>query len=114
MVISSPQVLTTTLSNPPNTITALDAYNNVVTDFAVDANPVTVTRTQGSAAPYTITGLGSGNDDTLDQAGDFVNGVADLTGKLVYSAGSGELIKFGVQAGSIVGESNEVLYQEPP
>jgi len=61
-----------------NTITAWDTYQNVITSFDAAANNVTVTRNSGPGT-VTITGLGSGNNNVLNQASDFVNGVADLT-----------------------------------
>ncbi|MEJ2048538.1 MAG: hypothetical protein P8Y60_01600 [Calditrichota bacterium] len=61
-----------------NTITAQDVYQNVVTNFNAATNTVTVTRSTGPGT-VTITGLGSANNNVLNQASDFVNGVADLT-----------------------------------
>ena len=61
-----------------NTLTAHDAYQNVITSFNAAANNVTVTRNSGPGTA-TITGLGSANNNVLNQAGDFVSGVADLT-----------------------------------
>jgi len=57
-----------------NTVKIEDRYLNTATSFDASSNNVTVNSTNG-----TITGLGSGNDDTLDQAGDFSSGICDLT-----------------------------------
>jgi uncharacterized repeat protein (TIGR01451 family) len=109
--ISASQVLTTALTGSPNTITALDSFENIVTTFEADTNPVTITRSQGNE-PYLITGLG-GAGHLLDQASDFTEGVAGLTGRLIYEAAVGELVRFTATAGTIIGESNEVSYTEP-
>jgi len=61
-----------------NTLTARDEYQNPVTSFNAATNNVTVTKNTGPGTT-TITGLGSANNNVLNQAGDFVNGVADLT-----------------------------------
>ena len=61
-----------------NTITAQDVYQNVVTNFNAATNTVTVTRSTGPGT-VTITGLGSANNNVLNQASDFVNGIAGLT-----------------------------------
>ncbi|MFL0163406.1 hypothetical protein, partial [Aquirufa salirivi] len=58
-----------------NFLTAQDAYSNTVTTFAANTNNVTVTTSLTGA----ITGLGSGVNNVLNQAGDFVSGVANLT-----------------------------------
>ncbi|MFL0163395.1 beta strand repeat-containing protein, partial [Aquirufa salirivi] len=58
-----------------NTLTAQDAYGNTVTSFAANTNNVTVTTSLTGA----ITGLGSGVNNVLNQAGDFSSGVANLT-----------------------------------
>ena len=72
-----------------NTITAQDNYGNVVTNFsAVADNVVLVANVPLSG---TISGLGSAGNNILNQAGDFVTGVANVTGKLTYTgiAGTG-------------------------
>ncbi len=60
-----------------NTLTAWDTYQNVITNYDASTNNVTITGAGPGTA--TITGLGSGNNNVLNQSGDFVSGVADLT-----------------------------------
>ncbi len=60
-----------------NTLTAEDAYGNAVTDFAASGDHVTITA--NSPLSGTVSGLGSGLNNILNQAGDFTNGVANLT-----------------------------------
>jgi hypothetical protein len=61
-----------------NTLAARDEYQNPVTSFNAATNNVTVTKNTGPGTT-TITGLGSADNNVLNQVGDFVNGVADLT-----------------------------------
>jgi hypothetical protein len=70
-----------------NTLTAQDQYGNTVTTF----NPATdnVTVSANSPLTGTVTGLGSGSTNVLNQAGDFSSGVANLTGKMVYTGVTG-------------------------
>ncbi|TBH71831.1 hypothetical protein EWU22_11100, partial [Aquirufa nivalisilvae] len=85
--ISSPQVNGTAFTGT-NTLTAQDAYGNTVTSFAANTNNVTVT----STLTGTTSGLGSGVNNVLNQAGDFVSGVANLTSlglKFTGTSGSG-------------------------
>ncbi|WP_166233193.1 hypothetical protein, partial [Aquirufa beregesia] len=72
--LASPQTNGTAFTGT-NTLTAQDAYGNTVTTFAANTNNVTVTSTLTGA----ITGLGSGVNNVLNQAGDFTSGVANLT-----------------------------------
>ncbi|NGZ45049.1 hypothetical protein EWU23_11235, partial [Cytophagaceae bacterium 50C-KIRBA] len=72
--LTSPQINGTAFTGT-NTLTAQDAYGNTVTTFAANTNNVTVTSTLTGA----ITGLGSGVNNVLNQAGDFTSGVANLT-----------------------------------
>jgi hypothetical protein len=67
-----------------NTLTAEDTYGNPITTFDASANNITMT----AGAPLvtaSISGLGSGGLNVLDQATDFVLGVCNLTGKMMYS-----------------------------
>ncbi|MHA8105429.1 hypothetical protein, partial [Aquirufa nivalisilvae] len=71
-----------------NTLTAQDAYGNTVTTFAANTNNVTVT----TSLTGTVSGLGSGVNNVLNQAGDFVSGVANLTSlglKFTGTSGAG-------------------------
>ncbi|MHA8062350.1 hypothetical protein PQG22_13870, partial [Aquirufa beregesia] len=85
--LASPQTNGTAFTGT-NTLTAQDAYGNTVTTFAANTNNVTVTSTLTGA----ITGLGSGVNNVLNQAGDFTSGVANLTSlglKFTGTSGSG-------------------------
>ena len=57
-----------------NTLTIQDEYLNTATSFEASTNNTTVASSGG-----TISGLGSGDDDVLDEAANFTNGVCDLT-----------------------------------
>ncbi|WP_415499567.1 hypothetical protein, partial [Aquirufa ecclesiirivi] len=72
--LTSPQTNGTAFTGT-NTLTAQDAYGNTVTTFAANTNNVTVTNSLGG----TVSGLGSGGTNVLNQAGDFTSGVANLT-----------------------------------
>ncbi|MHA8102749.1 hypothetical protein PQG46_13010, partial [Aquirufa nivalisilvae] len=78
--LATPQVNGTAFTGT-NTLTAQDAYGNTVSSFDASANNVTVT----STLTGTISGLGSGVNNLLNQAGDFVSGVANLTTKLIFT-----------------------------
>ena len=73
--VASPQVSGTAFTGV-NTLTAKDAGGNTIAGFDASANNVTIT---SNPADGTITGLGSGGTNVLDQAGDFTAGVANLT-----------------------------------
>ncbi|WP_269009631.1 invasin domain 3-containing protein [Aquirufa ecclesiirivi] len=69
-----------------NTLTAKDAYGNIVTGFSAASNNITVS----SSLTGNITGLSGTNK--LNAAGDFVNGVANLTSLgIVYSGLAGSV-----------------------
>ncbi|MFL0161624.1 beta strand repeat-containing protein, partial [Aquirufa salirivi] len=85
--LTSPQINGTAFTGT-NTLTALDAYGNTATSFDASGNSITVTTSLTGA----ITGLGSGVNNVLNQAGDFVSGVANLTSlglKFTGTSGSG-------------------------
>ncbi|MHA8102750.1 hypothetical protein PQG46_13015, partial [Aquirufa nivalisilvae] len=85
--LASPQVNGAAFTGT-NTLTAQDAYGNTVTSFNASGNNVTVS----STLTGTISGLGSGVNHVLNQAGDFVSGVANLTSlglKFTGTSGSG-------------------------
>lgn len=88
-----------------NTITAQDAGNRTVTRFNAATNNVTVTATPNDG---TITGLGSGNNNVLNQASDFVNGVANVTGSLVFSGLTGNHTFTATSANGKTGTSGTV------
>ena len=66
-----------------NTLTARDAFQNIVTGFNAATDNVTFTSNAGLS---TISGLGSGGNAVLNRATDFVNGVADLATGAVANA----------------------------
>ncbi|MHA8099610.1 beta strand repeat-containing protein, partial [Aquirufa aurantiipilula] len=85
--LASPQTNGTAFTGT-NTLTAQDAYGNTVTTFAANSNNVTVT----SSLTGTVSGLGSGLNHILNQAGDFTSGVANLTSlgmKFTGTSGAG-------------------------
>ncbi|MHA8105417.1 beta strand repeat-containing protein, partial [Aquirufa nivalisilvae] len=85
--LTSPQTNGTAFTGT-NTLTAQDAYGNTVTSFAANTNNVTVT----TSLTGTVSGLGSGVNNVLNQAGDFVSGVANLTSlglKFTGTSGAG-------------------------
>ncbi|MHA8058531.1 beta strand repeat-containing protein, partial [Aquirufa nivalisilvae] len=85
--LTSPQINGTAFTGT-NTLTAQDAYGNTVTTFAANTNNVTVT----TSLTGTVSGLGSGVNNVLNQAGDFVSGVANLTSlglKFTGTSGAG-------------------------
>ncbi|MEX0857856.1 MAG: invasin domain 3-containing protein, partial [Balneolaceae bacterium] len=61
-----------------NTLTITDQYGNIITDFDASVNPVTIS-TAGDLSSGDISGLDGAGNDIINQAGDFTNGVADLT-----------------------------------
>ena len=67
-----------------NTLTAQDTYGNTVTSFDPSAGEA-VTITPLNPLVGTVSGLGSGGNQTLNQSSDFVLGVANLTGKMKYT-----------------------------
>ncbi|WP_205753045.1 Ig-like domain-containing protein [Aquirufa beregesia] len=86
--LTSPQVSGTAFSGS-NSLTALDAYGNTVTSFDASSNNITVSTSLSGA----ITGLSGTNK--LSSAGDFSNGVANLTSlglKYTGAVGSGTFV----------------------
>jgi hypothetical protein len=78
--LSSPQISGTAFTGT-NTIAAQDSFANPIINYNAAISPVTVTTTLTG----TITGLGSGNNNVLNQFSDFVSGVANVAGKLKYT-----------------------------
>ena len=104
--LASPQAVATAFTGT-DTLTALDADNNVITGFNAATNNVTVTE---SAASGTVSGLGSGN--VLNGAGTFVNGVANVS-SMVYT-GAAVAHTFTATSGSSTGISNSVSFTRGP
>jgi hypothetical protein len=73
-VLASPQTNGVAFTGT-NTLTAQDDYWNTVTTFNAATSNVTVT----TSLSGTITGLGGTGTNIMNQAGDFVSGVANLT-----------------------------------
>ncbi len=103
--LTSPQVMDTAFSST-NTLTAKDADGNVITDFDASINNVTITESVGGGI---VSGLGSGANNVLNQAGDFSSGVADLSGKMTYGGLAGSRI-FTAASGSASSNSNTVTF----
>ncbi|MDF0694903.1 hypothetical protein, partial [Aquirufa ecclesiirivi] len=100
--LTSPQVSGTSFSGT-NSLTALDAYGNTVTNFDASSNNITVSTSLSGA----ITGL-SGTTK-LSGAGDFSSGVASVS-SLIYTgtAGTGTFT-FTPATGTAVTSSNVTI-----
>ena len=72
--LTSPQVNGTAFTGT-NTLTAQDAYGNTVTGFDASGNNITVT----TSLTGTVSGLGSGVNNVINQLANFSSGVANLT-----------------------------------
>jgi hypothetical protein len=81
---TSPQTVGVSFTGT-NTLTAQDAYGNTLTNFSALTNNVRVT----TSLTGTVSGLGSAGGNVLNQSGDFVLGVANLSGKIRYSGLTG-------------------------
>jgi len=86
-ILASPQINGVSFTGT-NTLTAQDDWGNTITSFDASspANNVTI-------IPVGITGLvsglGSGGNNVLNQANDFVSGVATLSGKMKFTGTTG-------------------------
>ncbi|GAB4380438.1 MAG: hypothetical protein Kow0042_30540 [Calditrichia bacterium] len=109
--LSSPQTDGFPVSGT-NTLTARDLYQNVKTDFDASATPVTLSKNAGPG-DLSIKGLGGAQGDQLNQAGDFSQGVADLTslGMRIDVTQEGDYQLKAVVGGSDKGASNNVSMQ---
>ena len=63
--------------NGTNTLTALDEWGNTATSFNASTDNVTIS--ENAPLSGTVSGLGSADNDVLNQAGNFSSGVANLT-----------------------------------
>jgi len=105
LIISSPQKNATPFTGTC-TLTARDADGNIVTDFDASTNNVTITVSPDNG---NITGLGSGNNNVLNQASDFVNGVADLSALGITFTGLSGTYKFiATSSNGKTGEANNI------
>ncbi len=89
-----------------NTLVAQDSYGNTVTGFSAASDNVTVSA--NSPLSGTISGLGSGSNNLLNQASDFSVGVANLTGKIVFTGATGSAPFTAFSSTSKVGTSGTV------
>jgi len=62
-----------------NTVTVKDVYQNVITAFDASGQPLTLDATPQGAGVVTSLIISGRGDAVLDQAGDFVSGVCNLT-----------------------------------
>lgn len=86
-----------------NTITAQDDHGNTITTYNAATSNVSVT----ASVAGTITGLGSGNNNVLNQSSDFVAGIASLTGKIRFT-GTADTARFTASASGKSGQSNVI------
>jgi hypothetical protein len=91
--------------NGTNTLTAQDSYGNTKTDFNASTDNVTV---NPSGLSGIVTGLGSGLNNVMNQAGDFSGGVANLTGKMKFTGSIGSGLFTAGSASSKFGTSGSV------
>lgn len=89
-----------------NTITARDQNGNTITSFNASANNVTVTSTPNDG---TVTGLGSSGNNVLNQSGNFVNGVANVTGTMRFVGQVGNHTFTATSANGKTGTSGTVV-----
>ncbi len=89
-----------------NTLTAKDADGFTVIDFDASTQNVTITESLGSGS---VSGLGSGGNNILDQSSDFTSGVADLTGVMIYTGLVGDH-QFSAVSGSANDTSSIVSF----
>src|SRR5205814_3182417 len=90
-----------------NTLTAQDAWGNTVTNFNATAENVTIVANAPLAG--TVSGLGSGANNVLNQAGNFTSGVANLTTLGMKYTGTGTAGTFtGTSASAKTGTSGSV------
>ena len=103
-VTASPQIDGVAFTGT-NTLTALDIGGNTITNFNASSNNVTIT------ANSALTGSVSGFDtpaNALNQAGDFTNGVADLTSLGMTYTGNASSGTFTATSGGKIGTSGSV------
>jgi hypothetical protein len=102
LVLQTPQANAVPFTGT-NAIAATDGYGNLIIDFNAEADNVAWATTLGGV----VSGLGSLGNNVMNRSTDFVNGVADLTGKLTYTgqAGTGSFTASSVtgRTGSIDG-----------
>jgi hypothetical protein len=72
-----------------NTLTALDIGGNTITNFNPLVDNVAITYSPSVLGENTVTGLEGPKNNILSGSGDFVNGVANLTGRLTHPGPGG-------------------------
>ncbi len=88
-------------------IKAADTYGNVIPSFDASADPVTITAAGGLTGA--VSGLGSGNDNILNQASDFQTGIADLvTHGMIFTGATGTGYFTATSLSGSTGNSNSV------
>ena len=91
-----------------NTLTAVDAAGNKITNFDASLNPVTLSVN----APLTgqISGLGTAHNNVLNKSSDFVNGVANITQlKAIYTGNAATGIFAATSTTGKTGVSGNVI-----
>jgi formylglycine-generating enzyme required for sulfatase activity len=107
--LTSPQTSGTAFSGT-NQLFARDYYAQTVMGFDASVNNVTITVNSGPAG--TITGLGSGSNNILNQAGDFVSGTCSLSGMIFSATGGVGIRTFKATADGKTGTSGNVAFDD--
>jgi hypothetical protein len=108
VALTSPQVVAVAFTGP-NTITAQDSFGNTLTTYNAAIRNVAIT----TPLLGTITGLGSGNNNVLNQSSDFVNGVANVAGRLRFT-GKADTTRFTASWDGKSGVSGLMTIQPGP
>jgi hypothetical protein len=107
--LASPQPNGSVFSGSENTLTALDDYGNPILNF--NAATTNVTITANSPLAGTVSGLGSGGTNVLDQGANFQQGVADLNSLGMTYTGSLGTGTFTATAGTVTDDSEPVTIE---
>jgi hypothetical protein len=108
-VLESPQKNGVSFTGTTNQLEAQDVSDNIITNFDASADNVTITV---ATLVGSITGLSGTNK--LNGAGDFVSGVATLTGSMKYSGTTGTGKFTATSATGKSGTSGDVLVNAGP
>ena len=104
-VLTSPQNMDSPFTGN-NTITAKDVNNDVILDYSTSGGNVTITE---NTSLGTVTGFSGAGNVLL--ASSFVNGVANLTGTMVYGGTFGSR-QFKATAGAVNSLSNSITINQ--
>jgi protocatechuate 3,4-dioxygenase beta subunit len=107
MALSSSQIDGIAFSGT-NTITAKDQFGNTLTSFDASVDNVTITNTPNDGS---VSGLGSGGNNVLNLSSDFVNGVANLSGKMVFIGFIGSHTFTATSSSNVIATSGGVTIQ---